>query len=108
MRQTVHPCRAPPLVLGRLPPGRLAAPAPGPRPGRQPAAAGPPAPPLAARDATIYQCPQCDERYLGQQRCDDCGTFCRHVGPGGPCPHCDEPVAIKDLITVKGEDMEGS
>ncbi len=56
--------------------------------------------PPAARDATIYQCPDCEQRYLGQQRCDDCGTFCRRIGPGGPCPHCDEPVAIKDLTTV--------
>ena len=54
----------------------------------------------ASRDATIYQCPDCDQRYLGQQRCEDCGTFCRRIGPGGPCPHYDEPVAIKDLITV--------
>ena len=65
-----------------------------------PASGGPAAPPPAATDATIYQCPECDQRYLGQQRCDDCGTFCRRIGPGGPCPHCDEPVAIKDLITV--------
>ena len=65
-----------------------------------PAGSGPAAPPHASRDATIYQCPGCDQRYLGQQRCDDCGTFCRRVGPGGPCPHCDEPVAINDLITV--------
>ena len=63
-------------------------------------AAAPATPPRTARDATIYQCPDCDERYLGRQRCDDCGTFCRRVGPGGPCPHCDEPVAVKDLITV--------
>jgi hypothetical protein len=69
-----------------------------PAPG--PAAAGLPAPPPTAREATIYQCPQCGERYLGQQRCHDCGTFCRRVGPGGSCPHCDEPVAINDLITV--------
>ena len=58
-----------------------------------------PAPP-PARDATIYQCPECDQRYLGQQRCEACGTFCRRIGPGGPCPHCDEPVAVKDLITI--------
>jgi hypothetical protein len=57
-------------------------------------------PPGPARDATIYQCPDCSQRYLGQQRCDDCGTFCHHIGPGGPCPHCDEPVAINDLTTV--------
>ena len=68
---------------------------------RHPApASGPAAPPPATRHDTIYQCPDCDQRYLGQQRCDDCGTFCRRIGPGGPCPHCDEPVAIKDLITV--------
>ena len=65
-----------------------------------PARSGPAAPPHASPDATIYQCPDCDQRYLGQQRCDDCGTFCRRVGPGGPCPHCDEPVAINDLTTV--------
>ena len=50
------------------------------------------------RAATIYECPACATRYLGQQRCDDCGSFCRRVGPGGPCPHCDEPVAVADLV----------
>jgi len=58
----------------------------------------PPARP--ARDYTIYQCPECEQRYLGQQRCDDCGTFCHRIGPGGSCPHCDEPVALSDLITA--------
>lgn len=24
--------------------------------------------------------------------------FCRRVGIGGLCPHCDEPVAISDLL----------
>ncbi|MGH2608690.1 MAG: hypothetical protein ACRDHF_06325 [Tepidiformaceae bacterium] len=48
--------------------------------------------------ATIYECPACDIRYLGQQRCADCGVFCRRVGPGGLCPHCDEPVALADLL----------
>jgi hypothetical protein len=64
------------------------------------AAAAALAPAQAARDGTIYQCGDCGQRYLGQQHCPDCGTFCRRVGPGGPCPHCDEPVAINDLITV--------
>ncbi len=60
-----------------------------------------PLPPLPARTAgatTIYVCPACDTRYLGQQRCDDCNRFCRRVGPGGSCPHCDEPVALADLL----------
>jgi hypothetical protein len=53
----------------------------------------------ASRDNTVYECPDCETRYLGVQRCDDCGTFCRRIGRGAPCPHCDEPVAIADLIT---------
>ena len=52
---------------------------------------------LPTKDATIYQCPNCETRYLGQQRCPDCNTWCRRIGPGGTCPHCDEPVAISDL-----------
>ena len=52
---------------------------------------------LPTRDTTIYQCPNCDTRYLGHQRCPDCNTWCRRIGPGGTCPHCDEPVAHQDL-----------
>jgi hypothetical protein len=58
----------------------------------------PPLPGHTARPATVYACPECEARFLGQQRCDDCGVFCRRVGPGGPCPHCDEPVALADLL----------
>ena len=53
-----------------------------------------------ARHETIYLCPDCNTRYLGTQRCPDCNTFCTTIGPGAPCPHCDEPVAINDLITT--------
>jgi len=45
-----------------------------------------------------YQCPHCETRYLGEQRCPDCNTWCQRLGPGGPCPHCDELVAVSDLI----------
>lgn len=55
-------------------------------------------PTRSPRSATVYACPSCDTRYLGQQRCDDCHLFCRRVGPGGACPHCDEPVALADLL----------
>lgn len=51
-----------------------------------------------SRAATIYECPSCDTRYLGQQRCPDCGVFCRRAGPGALCPHCDEPVLLADLL----------
>ena len=50
------------------------------------------------KEISIYECPQCEVRYLGVQFCSDCGTFCRRVGTGGSCPHCDEPVAFVDLI----------
>jgi len=52
------------------------------------------------KTAIVYQCPECDSRYLGQQRCDDCGVWCQRLGPGGPCPHCDDPVAIADLLAA--------
>lgn len=50
-------------------------------------------------DTTVYQCPSCEVRYLGIQRCLDCNLFCLRIGPGGLCPHCDEPVAHLDLDT---------
>jgi hypothetical protein len=57
-------------------------------------------PDRAARAMTVYECPSCDTRYLGDQRCPECGIFCRRVGPGAPCPHCDEPVAVADLLPL--------
>lgn len=56
----------------------------------------------APRAQTIYECPGCSERRLGEQRCEDCGIFCRRIGPGGACPHCDEPVLISDLVDLPG------
>ena len=64
-----------------------------------------PLPALPARPpraGVVYECPACSTRYLGEQRCPDCQLFCRRVGPGGPCPHCDEPVAVADLIPNEG------
>ena len=57
-----------------------------------------PVEPLVARSDTVYSCPLCEARYLGEQRCDDCNTWCRRLGPGGPCPCCDEPIAVSDLF----------
>ena len=61
-----------------------------------------PAPALPAgrpkRPVTVYQCDECGYRALGNQRCDDCGTFMTAAGIGGLCPSCDEPVAISDLL----------
>jgi len=49
--------------------------------------------------AVVYQCPNCDARYLNERRCPDCHLFCRRIDAGGSCPHCDEPVALSDLTT---------
>jgi len=69
---------------------------------RRRAAAGPstpPAPPPGRRrDVTVYACPSCDTRFHGQQWCPDCNQPCTRVGLGGLCPHCDEPVALTDLL----------
>lgn len=56
------------------------------------------------REHTVYECPDCDQRQLGVQRCEDCGIFGRAAGLGGECPHCGEPVTIGDL----GLDIGGS
>jgi hypothetical protein len=49
------------------------------------------------RQHAVYECASCGQRQAGQQRCQDCGTFGRRIGTGGPCPHCSEPVTISDL-----------
>jgi predicted RNA-binding Zn-ribbon protein involved in translation (DUF1610 family) len=64
---------------------------------------GPPHPPAIPaarprRDYTVYECPGCGERLLGEQRCPDCRIFAARLGTGGPCPHCGEPVTITDLL----------
>lgn len=51
----------------------------------------------SSKPLTVYECPSCQTRLLGQQRCPDCQLFCRRLGLGGLCPHCDEPVTLTDL-----------
>ena len=57
-----------------------------------------PVEPIVAKSDTVYECENCGSRYLGIQRCEDCNTWCRKLGPGGLCPCCDEPVAVSDLL----------
>jgi predicted nucleic acid-binding Zn ribbon protein len=50
---------------------------------------------------TVYECPTCEARFLGTQRCPDCHVFCRRLGLSGPCPHCDEPVTLAELLDLE-------
>ncbi len=50
------------------------------------------------RTRTVYLCPECDTRYLGEQHCADCNTFCARLGPGGQFPCCEEVITIEDLL----------
>ena len=52
----------------------------------------------ALKAHTVYECPTCGERYLGVQRCPDCQHFCRALGLGGACPHCDELFLITEVL----------
>ena len=61
---------------------------------RQPVVPVAPIPPRSPRPLTVYECPACEARFLGEQRCPDCHLFCRRVGPGGACPHCDERIDV--------------
>ena len=59
---------------------------------------GPPPVLHTAQPFVVYECPSCERRYLSpERRCEDCNLFCRKVGSGGLCPHCDEPVACTEL-----------
>ena len=51
---------------------------------------------------TIYECPVCSERYLGERRCPDCNRFCRALGLGGACLHCDQPILVAELLGEEG------
>jgi hypothetical protein len=57
-----------------------------------------PAEPVVAKPDTVYECPLCESRMLGVQRCEDCNVFARRLGPGGPCPCCDEPISVSELL----------
>ena len=63
--------------------------------------APPPSTTVAARttrrDDTVYQCGECGSRYLARQWCHDCSKPCTRLDTGGLCPHCDEPITIKDI-----------
>lgn len=52
------------------------------------------------RDHIVYECPECDTRYLGEQRCSACGLFCKRLGPGGYCHGCGDIVTVDELLEL--------
>ena len=58
-----------------------------------------PRPAQPAKADTVYECPECEARSIGSQRCEVCNRWCRRLGPGGPCPHCDEVVVLGDFLS---------
>ena len=47
---------------------------------------------------TVYMCPRCGERFLGERRCGDCHVvYARSIGLGGSCPDCDTVILLADL-----------
>ena len=50
------------------------------------------------REQPVYECPECETRLLGEQRCQDCATFMRRLGSGGLCPCSGEPITINELL----------
>jgi hypothetical protein len=67
-------------------------------PANLPAATADPQRRQALAAHTVYECPTCEVRLLGERRGPDCHIFCRRLGLGGPCPHCDEPVLLADIL----------
>jgi len=82
----------PDVVLGRVPPSRVAQAS-----SAWLVAAGP-ARSSARKPATVYECPVCETRLLGTQRCEECGVSMRRLGLGGLSPCCDEPVTFEELL----------
>jgi len=50
---------------------------------------------------TLYECPRCGERLLGERRCPECHVFCRALGLGGPCPECEQPILLQELLGME-------
>ncbi len=51
---------------------------------------------------TVYECPSCELRSVGEQRCGECNTFGRALGLGGHCPDCDSVLLLSDLLEQAG------
>ncbi len=60
------------------------------------------------RDGTVYECSDCETRYLGEQWCSDCNRPCRRVATGGTCPSCEEVITVDELLDASVTDSIAS
>ena len=49
------------------------------------------------KHGTVYECPECEARLVGEQHCE-CGAFMRRLGLGGYSPCCGEVVTVEELL----------
>jgi hypothetical protein len=49
---------------------------------------------------TVYECPSCSERFVGERRCSSCQLFCRSVGLGGHCSECESPIVFAQVLDI--------
>ena len=52
---------------------------------------------VSRKHATVYECPECEARLVGEQRCE-CGAFMRRLGRGGYSPCCGEVITVEELL----------
>jgi hypothetical protein len=50
---------------------------------------------------TVYECSSCQERLLGERRCNSCNLWCRNIGIGGDCSGCGEIVTVSELLGIE-------
>ena len=50
---------------------------------------------------TVYECPACGERFVGERRCSTCNVFCRALGLGGVCQECEQPLLLTELLGLE-------
>ncbi|MHB1502234.1 MAG: hypothetical protein ACYCYK_14065 [Candidatus Dormibacteria bacterium] len=64
------------------------------------AKAAPVAPKVVAKSDTVYECDECEARYLGEQRCPDCNIWCLICGRSAVAyaEHLDHALQITRMI----------
>jgi len=50
---------------------------------------------------TVYECSSCQERLLGERRCNSCNLWCRNIGIGGDCTGCGEILTVSELLGIE-------